>query len=45
MNEEEAREMYKELKKYKEIIGSIDTDFFFKFAETVLNLLEKKAEG
>lgn len=44
MNEEEAIEMYKELKKHKKIIGNIDTDFFFEFAETVLNLLEKKDE-
>ncbi len=42
MNEEELKEMYKELKRNKKIIGSIDTDFFFEFAETVLNLLEKK---
>lgn len=27
MNEEEAREMYKELKKYKEIIGNIEPNF------------------
>lgn len=42
MNEKEIREMYKELKRNKKIIGNIDTDFFFEFAETVLNLLEKK---
>ena len=42
MNEEEIKEMYKELKRNKKIIGSIDKDFFFEFAETVLNLLEKK---
>lgn len=42
MNEEELKEMYKGLKRNKKIIGSIDTDFFFEFAEIVLNLLEKK---
>ena len=42
MNEEELKEMYKGLKRNKKIIGSMDTDFFFEFAETVLNLLEKK---
>ena len=42
MNEEELKEMYKGLKRNKKIIGNIDTDFFFEFAETVLNLLEKK---
>lgn len=42
MNEEELKEMYKGLKRNKKIIGSIDTDFFFEFAETALNLLEKK---
>ena len=42
MNEEELKEMYKGLKRNKKIIGNIDTDFFFEFAETVLNLLENK---
>lgn len=42
MNEEELKEMYKELKRNKKIIESIDTDFFFEFAGTILNLLEKK---
>lgn len=42
MNEEEIKEMYKELKRNKKIIGSIDVDFFFEFADAVLNLLEKK---
>lgn len=42
MNEKEIKEMYKELKRNKKIIGSIDVDFFFEFADTVLNLLEKK---
>ena len=42
MNEEELKEMYKGLKRNKKIIGTIDKDFFFEFAETVLNLLEKK---
>ena len=42
MNEKEIKEMYKELKRNKKIIGSIDVDFFFEFADAVLNLLEKK---
>lgn len=42
MNEEEIKEIYKGLKRNKKIIGTIDKDFFFEFAETVLNLLEKK---
>ena len=42
MTDKEAIEIYKDLKRYKQIIGNIDTDFFFEFAETVLNLLEKK---
>ena len=40
MELEEAIKIYNELKKYKEIIGSIDTDFFFNFIEIVLNALE-----
>ncbi len=36
MELEEAIKIYNELKKYKEIIGSIDTDFFFNFVETLL---------
>ena len=42
MELEEAIRIYNELKKHKEIIGSIDTDFFFKFAETVLKQLEEQ---
>ena len=38
---EEAIKIYNGLKNYKEIIGSIDTDFFFKFAEIVLQALKK----
>ena len=39
---EESIRIYNELKKHKEIIGSIDTDFFFKFAETVLQALDEE---
>lgn len=42
MNEKEIKEMYKELKRNKKIIESIDVDFFFEFADAVLNLLENK---
>ncbi len=37
---EEAIKTYNELKQYKEKIESIDVNFFFKFAETVLQALE-----
>ena len=40
MELEELIKIYNEFKKHKEIIGSIDTDFFFKFAETVLQALK-----
>lgn len=39
---EEAKRIYNELKNHKEIIGNIDTDFFFKFAEIVLQALKDK---
>lgn len=41
MKLEEAINIYSELKEHKEIIGNIDTDFFFKFAEIVLQALKK----
>ena len=41
MKLEEAIQSYKELKKHKELIKNIDTDFFFEFAETVLQALER----
>ena len=41
MELEEAINIYSELKEHKEIIGNIDTDFFFKFAEIVLQALKK----
>lgn len=31
---------YKEIKKNREIINSIDSDFFFDFADTMLNYIE-----
>lgn len=36
---EEYRKMYEELKTHKEIIANIDTEFFFKFAEAILQAL------
>ena len=41
MELEETIQSYKELKKHKELIKNIDTNFFFEFAETVLQELEK----
>lgn len=42
---EEYIEIYKDLKKYKQIIGNIDTNFFFDFSdcmiEKILNLENK----
>ena len=40
MELEELIKIYNGLKNHKEIIGSIDTDFFFNFAETVLQELK-----
>lgn len=39
MNDEEFEryiEIYKELKKYKSIIGNIDTNFFFDFSDCMI---------
>lgn len=40
MELEECRKMYEELKEHKAIVANIDTEFFFKFAETVLQALD-----
>lgn len=40
MELEEAKKMYEELKKYKAIIANIDTEFFFKFTDTILQALD-----
>ena len=36
MNKYEAKELYEELKPYKNKIKSIDAEFFFEFAEALL---------
>jgi hypothetical protein len=40
MELKEYRKMYEELKEHKSIIANIDTEFFFKFADTVLQALD-----
>ena len=40
LENKEVIERFEELKRYKEIIKNIDKDFFFKFGETVLNLIQ-----
>ena len=42
MELEEVIKIYNELKPHKKIIKSIDTDFFFKFVETVLQELKNR---
>lgn len=42
MELKEAKDIYINVKKYKEIYGNIDTKFFLKFAETMFQELEGK---
>ena len=42
MNIEQAKDVYEGLKRNEHIVESIDREFFFRFADTVLNELEKK---
>ena len=42
MNIEEAKDIYEGLKRNEHIVKIIDKEFFFRFADTVLNELEKK---
>lgn len=41
---EESKHVYDELKRNKEIIDSVDKDFFFKFSETILQQLKRLQE-
>lgn len=41
---EEAKEYYKEIKRNKDIIGSIEKDFFFNFGDLVIRELEELQE-
>lgn len=41
---EEIIEAYNELKRHKKIVANIDTNYFFEFAETVLNELKRLQE-
>lgn len=40
MELEEYKKMYEELKKHKTIIANIDTEFFFKFTDKLLQALD-----
>lgn len=40
LGNKEVSETFEDLKRNKEIIKNIDKDFFFKFGETVLNLMQ-----
>ena len=39
---EEVKRVYKEIKRNKDIIGSIEKDFFFDFGDLVIKELENK---
>ena len=41
---EEMIEAYNELKRHKEIVANIDTNYFFEFAETLLKELKRLQE-
>lgn len=40
MELEECRKMYEELKEHKAIVANIDTEFFFRFTDIVLQALD-----